>query len=160
MVISNYRSFNGLDQLTAEYQSHSGAVNTSTTPAVQYTYSEMSGGENHSRLTSVTYPDTFTVSYQQGQRIKIQPFCRHTEKVGKMAMNSRVIELGVSGQQKRSRFMCGKNRGAPLVEKQGPTFYASQSSQEKTGEFDFAKIRPLATLTLMHLPCIEWPASY
>jgi YD repeat-containing protein len=50
------RAFNGLGQLTQEWQSHSGAVNTSTTPAVQYTYSEMAGGANHSRLTSVVYP--------------------------------------------------------------------------------------------------------
>lgn len=35
------RAFNGLGQMIAEYQSHSGAVNTSTTPKVQYAYSEM-----------------------------------------------------------------------------------------------------------------------
>jgi RHS repeat-associated protein len=57
------RSFNGLGQLTAEYQSHSGAVNTSTTPKVQYAYSEMAGNANHSRLTSVTYPNGRTVNY-------------------------------------------------------------------------------------------------
>jgi RHS repeat-associated protein len=57
------RTYNGLGQLTAEYQSHSGAVNTSTTPEVQYAYSEMSGGANHSRLTSITYPNGYTLSY-------------------------------------------------------------------------------------------------
>jgi hypothetical protein len=50
------RGFNGLGQLTVEYQEHSGAVNTSTTPKVQYGYTEMSGGANHSRKTSMTYP--------------------------------------------------------------------------------------------------------
>src|SRR5205823_2044539 len=50
------RAFNGLGQLITEYQAHSGAVNTSTSPKVQYTYSEMAGGANHSRLTSITYP--------------------------------------------------------------------------------------------------------
>ena len=39
-----------LAQLTTEYQSHSGAVNTSTTPKVQYGYTLMSGGANNSRL--------------------------------------------------------------------------------------------------------------
>src|SRR5205085_7988864 len=39
------------------YQSHSGAVNTSTTPKVQYGYSQMSGGANNSRLTTLTYPN-------------------------------------------------------------------------------------------------------
>jgi hypothetical protein len=47
-------AFNGLGQLTEEWQSHSGAVNTSTSPNVQYSYTLMSGGVNNSRLTSVT----------------------------------------------------------------------------------------------------------
>src|SRR5262245_58914004 len=51
------RTFNGLGQMTKEYQSHSGAVNTSTTPNVQYAYSGMSGGANHSRIVSMTYPN-------------------------------------------------------------------------------------------------------
>jgi hypothetical protein len=39
--------YNGLGQLTIEYQSHSGAVNTSTTPKVQYTYA----GHRPARIT-------------------------------------------------------------------------------------------------------------
>jgi RHS repeat-associated protein len=60
--------FNGLGQLTTEYQSHSGAVNTSTTPNVQYAYSEMSGGANNSRLVSMTYPNgrVLTFNYNTG----------------------------------------------------------------------------------------------
>ena len=50
------REFNGLGQLTTEWQSHSGAV-TGSTPKVQYGYSEMASGANHSRPTSVTYPN-------------------------------------------------------------------------------------------------------
>jgi RHS repeat-associated protein len=57
------RSFNGLRQLTQEWQSHSGAVNTSTTPSVQYGWSLMSGGANHSRLTSITYPNGKVLNY-------------------------------------------------------------------------------------------------
>src|SRR5207245_8597183 len=53
----------GLGHLTTEYQSHSGAVNTSTTPKVQYTYSEMASGANHSRLTSIVYPNSRTITY-------------------------------------------------------------------------------------------------
>src|SRR5947209_6343973 len=51
------QAYNGLGQLITEYQSASGAVNTSTTPKVQYAYSEMAGGANHSRLISMTYPN-------------------------------------------------------------------------------------------------------
>jgi RHS repeat-associated protein len=57
--------YNGLNQLTQEYQSHSGAVNTSSTPSVQYTYTELASG-NNSRLTTVTYPDNYAVTYNYG----------------------------------------------------------------------------------------------
>ena len=56
--------FNGLGQLTTEYQSHSGAVNPSTSPKVQYAYTEMAGGANHSRLKSMTYPSGRVLRYQ------------------------------------------------------------------------------------------------
>ena len=55
--------YNGLGQMTGEYQSHSGAVNTSTTPEVQYAYTEMAGGANNSRLTSITYPNGYVLDY-------------------------------------------------------------------------------------------------
>jgi RHS repeat-associated protein len=58
------RQFNGLGQIVKEYQAHGGAVDPATTPNVQSTYSEMAGGANHSRLTSLVYPDGFTVNYQ------------------------------------------------------------------------------------------------
>jgi RHS repeat-associated protein len=49
--------YDGLDQLITEYQSPSGAVNTNTTPKVQYAYNELAGGANNSRLVSMTYPN-------------------------------------------------------------------------------------------------------
>ncbi|MBX9582001.1 MAG: hypothetical protein K2X87_16980 [Gemmataceae bacterium] len=55
------RDYNGLGQLTADWQSHSGAV-TGSTPKVGYAYSEMSGGANHSRPTSVTYPSGYVLT--------------------------------------------------------------------------------------------------
>lgn len=50
------RQYNGLGQLIREYQEHNGAV-TGGSHSVQYTYSEMGGGANHSRRTSMVYPD-------------------------------------------------------------------------------------------------------
>ena len=41
------QDFNGLGQLTSDWQSHSGSVTTST-PRVQYSYTAMSGGVNNS----------------------------------------------------------------------------------------------------------------
>ena len=60
------RQYNGLGQLTAEYQSHSGAVNINTTPSVQYAWTEMAGGQNNSRPTSMTYPSGYVVNYNYG----------------------------------------------------------------------------------------------
>src|SRR5262249_6692633 len=57
------RVYNGLGQPITEYQSHSGAVDTNTTPKVQYAYTELSGGANHSRPTSITYPNGRVVNY-------------------------------------------------------------------------------------------------
>jgi RHS repeat-associated protein len=53
-------TYNGLSQLTSEAQSHIGPV-VAATPKVQYAYSEMAGGANHSRLVSMTYPNTAPV---------------------------------------------------------------------------------------------------
>jgi RHS repeat-associated protein len=57
--------YNGLGQLITEYQSHSGAVNTSSTANVQYAYSFVgtSGGPNHSRIVSMTYPNGRVLNY-------------------------------------------------------------------------------------------------
>ncbi|MFO0935124.1 MAG: RHS repeat-associated core domain-containing protein [Gemmataceae bacterium] len=60
------RSFNGLGQMTTEWQAHGAAVNTSTSPKVQYAYSEMAGGTNHSRPASMTYPNGRVISFNYG----------------------------------------------------------------------------------------------
>jgi hypothetical protein len=60
------RAYNGLGQMIQEWQSHSGAVNTGTTPSVQYAYTLMSGGVNNSRLTSITYPNNKVLTYGYG----------------------------------------------------------------------------------------------
>jgi RHS repeat-associated protein len=57
------RVYNGLGQMITEYQATNGAVNTSTSPKVQYAYSEMASGVNHSRLTSITYPNGRVITY-------------------------------------------------------------------------------------------------
>jgi RHS repeat-associated protein len=53
--------YNGLDQLTQEYQSVSGMV-TDDTPSIQYIYTDLADG-NNSRLTEEIYPDGYTVDY-------------------------------------------------------------------------------------------------
>ena len=56
-------TYNGFGQLIAEYQEQAGLVNTATSLAVRYTYTEMAGGQNNSRLTRMTYPNGRAVNY-------------------------------------------------------------------------------------------------
>jgi RHS repeat-associated protein len=56
--------YNDFNQTTKDYQAHGGAVNTSTTPKVQYSYA--SGSNNTIRQTSMTYPDSRVVNYDYG----------------------------------------------------------------------------------------------
>ncbi|NQT15554.1 MAG: RHS repeat-associated core domain-containing protein, partial [Planctomycetes bacterium] len=53
---------NDFGQLVTEYQEHEGAVNTSTTPTVAYTYPAGSGG--HVRLQKTTYPNGRVLRYE------------------------------------------------------------------------------------------------
>ena len=57
------RGYNGLGQLTIEYQEHAGQVNTGSSLKVQYAYSLMANGANHSRLTQIVYPNGRTLDY-------------------------------------------------------------------------------------------------
>jgi RHS repeat-associated protein len=59
-------AYNGLGQMITEWQEHTASVNTSTSPKVQYTYSEMAGGADNSRLTGLVYPNGRTVTYDYG----------------------------------------------------------------------------------------------
>ena len=53
--------YNAFGQVITEYQEHGGAVNTSTTPCVQYEYAD--GSQGHIRPTAVVYPNGRTVTY-------------------------------------------------------------------------------------------------
>ena len=57
-------AYSGFGQLTREYQSHGGAVNTSSTPSVGYAYT--SGSGNYLRWTQLERPDGSTVDYGYG----------------------------------------------------------------------------------------------
>ena len=60
-------AYNGFQQLITQYQSVSGAVNTSTTPAVGYNYNADADGENNSKLESEVYPNGRVEDYDYGQ---------------------------------------------------------------------------------------------
>ena len=54
--------YNGLDQEIQEFEAVNGAVNLDSTPSVQDNYTNLADG-NNSRLTSIEYPDGYTVDY-------------------------------------------------------------------------------------------------
>ena len=54
-------AYNSFGQLTAQYQEHAGAVNTSATPKVQYAYAD--GSANTIRPISMTYPNGRVLQY-------------------------------------------------------------------------------------------------
>jgi len=69
------REFNGLGQLITEWQATNGAVNTSTSPKVQYAYSfTTSGSMNHSRLTSITYLHFPTFSNTSRSQVDLEKY--------------------------------------------------------------------------------------
>ncbi len=57
-------AYNTFGQVTADYQSHSGAVNMASTPNVQYAY--LSGSANSIRPTLMTYPNGRVLTYSYG----------------------------------------------------------------------------------------------
>lgn len=57
-------AYNDFGQLTTDYQSHSGAVNVSTTPKVQYGYAD--GATNTIRPTTLTYPNGRVLTFSYG----------------------------------------------------------------------------------------------
>ena len=57
-------AYNSFGQLVADYQSHSGAVNTGSTPKVQYGYAN--GSANTIRPTTLTYPNGRVLNYNYG----------------------------------------------------------------------------------------------
>jgi RHS repeat-associated protein len=57
-------TYNAFGQLTADYQSHTGAVVIGTTPVCQYAYAD--GSANTIRPTSMTYPNGRLLNYSYG----------------------------------------------------------------------------------------------
>jgi RHS repeat-associated protein len=95
------QDYNGLGQLITEYQAHGGAVDLMTTPKVQYAYSEMAGGANHSRLVSMTYPNgrVLTYNYAAGVDDTISRLTSQSDSTGVLEAYS---YLGLSTVVQRS----------------------------------------------------------
>ncbi|MDP1797697.1 MAG: hypothetical protein Q8K78_09460, partial [Planctomycetaceae bacterium] len=65
--------YNAFGQLVTEYQSHSGTVNVSTSPQVQYTFAD--GASNTIRPTGMVYPNGRVLTYDYGASGGIDDRC-------------------------------------------------------------------------------------
>jgi RHS repeat-associated protein len=57
-------TYNDFEQISADYQAHGGAVNTGTTPKVEYSYAN--GSANTIRQTAITYPNGRVITSDYG----------------------------------------------------------------------------------------------
>jgi hypothetical protein len=81
------RDYNGLGQVTSEWQEHDGEVDAQTL-RVQYSYSfAPSGTTNHSRPTGFVYPNTKDVTYGYGTGVGSR-----TSRVQSVSVNTLEVE--------------------------------------------------------------------
>ena len=85
-------------QLTRWYQAHSGAVNTGTTPQVQYSYAD--GSSNTIRITGMTYPNGRNVVDDYGTTGSMNDAASRIFGMKDLGASSNLVEysyLGLSG---------------------------------------------------------------
>jgi RHS repeat-associated protein len=126
-------TFDGLGQLTKEYQEHSGLAGTNSA-AVSYAFTEMAGGANNSRPTSITYPDgrLITLDYNPSLDDAISRISAIGEGAG---TNHAVIEgysyLGLSTIVQRDRPQ--NNTKLTLIQQPGDTLHGSDGGDQYVG---------------------------
>ncbi len=90
------RTYNSYGQVATEWQSHAGAVSTSNTPRVQYSYAD--GSSNTLRPTGVTYPNGRVVGWSYGTAGTLGDLCsRVTEIKEGLAARVEYAYVGLSG---------------------------------------------------------------
>src|SRR3984957_8527769 len=80
--------YNTFQQLANDYQSHSGAVNTGTTPNVAYAYAN--GSANTIRLNTITYPNGRAINYAYGAANSIDDLLSRVTGLGDSITTSMV----------------------------------------------------------------------
>src|SRR5262249_54154501 len=117
--------------------SHSGAVNTSTTPVVQYAYNEMAGGANNSRLLSMTYPNgrVLNYSYASGLNSNIS---RLTSISDTSATLERYLYLGLGTVVERDHAQTGVN--LTYIQQTGDSHANTDGGDRYTGLDRFGRV--------------------
>src|SRR5579884_254596 len=130
------RVYNGLGQLTGEYQSHSGAVNTNSTPEVHYGYKEMSNGQNNSRLVDMGYPDGYQLLYNYaGMDNNISRLSSLSDSGGTLES---YLYLGLNTVVERDHPQTGVN--LTYIKQSGDTQYNGDGGDQYTGLDRFGRV--------------------
>ncbi len=131
--------YNGLGQMIGEYQSHSGAVNTSTTPEVQYAYKELSGGANNSRLLSITYPSGYVVDYNYGTSGSLNDTIGRLDSLSDSTGTLESYQyLGVDSVVERDHPQSSVN--LTYIEQSGDSYAITDGGDEYTGLDRFGRV--------------------
>ncbi len=131
------RVYNGLDQVTGEYQSHLYQVTTNNTPEVQYAYNEMANGQNNSRLVSMTYPNGYQLFYNYNTGLD-----NNISRLSSLSDSSGTLEsylyLGLDTVVERDHPQSGVNLS--YIKQTGDTQYNSDGGDQYTGLDRFGRI--------------------
>src|SRR6266852_3450015 len=125
---------------TREDQPHSGIVFTSgpnVSPEVQYAYTEMSGGVNNSRLSSLTYPNGRVLSYNYTTGLD-----SNISRLSSLSDTSATLEsytyLGLGTVVRRSHPQTGVN--LTYIQQSGDTLYNADGDDQYTGLDRFGRV--------------------
>jgi RHS repeat-associated protein len=133
--------YNGLGQLTKEYQEHAGLATTNSV-SVGYTYSEMSGG-NHSRPTSMIYPDGRTITYDYDGANGLDNAISRVSGIGQGAgTNHATLEgykyLGLSTIVEKNRPL--NSTKLSYIQQNGDTLHGSDGGDQYVGLDRFNRV--------------------
>lgn len=98
--------YDDMGMVTTSYQSNSGAVNTSTTPKVQYGYDAgkdtgSSTFNNGYRLNQITYPDGTAIKYEYGSSGSIADYLNRIETIENSTDSEDLVEYYYTGSAGR-----------------------------------------------------------
>jgi RHS repeat-associated protein len=132
--------YNGLGQLTKQYQEHGGLATTNSA-SVQYAYSEMSGGGNHSRLISMTYPNGRVINYDYEGMLGVDDTISRVSRISETT-NHTTIEgysyLGLSTIVEQDRPQNGTKLS--LVQQSNDTLHGTDGGDQYTGLDRFGRV--------------------
>jgi len=138
--------YNGLGQLTAEYQSHTAgaAVDTTSTPKVQYAYSEMASGANHSRPITMTYPNGRILHFGYDNSTLDNSISRAdylADDNGSGGIGTHLEDYSYLGQG----MIVQRNHAEPgvklsYIQQSGDSFYSNDGGDQYTGLDRFGRV--------------------